>query len=397
MILKSPMRRVQLPFRFVTIQSSARTSYSSGTRTTSNPGRPLTRPVSTRSDSSRIIFSGIQPTGIPHLGNYFGALVNWVKLQDAAAPHDKLLFSVVGWHALTLPQDPKALFEARTTMIALLLASGIDHRRSIVFHQDEVQNHTELAWILSCITPIGKLKRMTTWKSRLAVSRNANDESEVDDSLLNAGLFTYPILQAADILAYRATHVPVGEDQQQHLELTRDLAETFNRTYPSPTPLFKLPELMLTPSKRILSLRDSTVKMSKSAADPNSRILLTDSYETIAKRVRSAVTDSISGITFDPVERPGTSNLLMILSACTGETPAALAERYANSNHGALKKDVVEAVEEALRKPRAEFSRLCGEKAFLEQVARDGAQKAQEQSNETLKEVRMRVGLDYQP
>ncbi|KAI0255326.1 tryptophanyl-tRNA synthetase [Lactifluus subvellereus] len=367
-------------------------------------GSSLKRNVSTKSDSPRIIFSGIQPTGIPHLGNYFGALANWVRLQDAAAPEDKLFFSIVGWHALTLPQDPKMLSEARTTMVALILASGINPRRSVVFHQDEASNHTELAWILSCLTPVGKLRRMTTWKARcfawtrLAVSRNANNESEVDDSLLNAGLFTYPILQAADILAYRqnhprATHVPVGEDQQQHLELTRDLAEIFNHTYPSPTPLFQTPELMLTPSKRILSLRDPTAKMSKSAVDPRSRILLTDSYETIVKRVRSAVTDSVSGITFDPVKRPGTSNLLTILSACTGKVPAVLADRYSASNHGALKKDVVEAVEEALRKPRTEFVRLREDKAFLAQVARDGAEKAREHSDRTMKEIRKRVGL----
>ncbi|KAI0285227.1 tryptophanyl-tRNA synthetase [Russula brevipes] len=391
------MRHVYCPsFRsLASIQSTACKGCARGLRA-SFKFRALsttTRNVASTSESPRIVFSGIQPTGIPHLGNYFGALANWVKLQSAAAPGDRLLFSIVGWHALTLPQDPKLLSEARVTMMALILASGIDPKRSIVFHQDEVQNHTELAWILSCMTPIGKLKRMTTWKTRLAVSRNANDESEVDDSLLNAGLFTYPILQAADILAYRATHVPVGEDQQQHLELTRDLADIFNRTYPNPTPLFHLPELMLTPSKRILSLRDVTAKMSKSAVDPNSRILLTDSYETIVKRIRSAVTDSISRITFDPVGRPGTSNLLTILSACTGDAPAVLAERYAESNHGALKKDVAEAVEEALRKPRAEFTRLREEKTFLAQVARDGAEKAQEHSHNTLREVRKRVGL----
>ncbi|KAI0263769.1 tryptophanyl-tRNA synthetase [Gloeopeniophorella convolvens] len=387
------MRRV-LPFRLASSYCRATPSGRSVVAcSTRSLGAYSTRNVSTNSESSRIIFSGIQPTGIPHLGNYFGALANWVYLQRTAAPEDKLLFSVVGWHALTLPQDPKALLEARTTMTALILASGIDPKRSIVFHQDEVQNHTELAWIFSCLTPIGKLKRMTTWKTRLAVSRNANDESEVDDSLLNTGLFTYPVLQAADILAYGATHVPVGEDQQQHLELTRDIADIFNRTYPNPKPLFRLPELTLTPSKRILSLRDPSVKMSKSAADPNSRVLLTDSYETIAKRVRSAVTDSVSGITYDPVGRPGTSNLITILSACTGEAPTTIAGRYAGSNHGALKKDVVEAVEEALRGPRAEFARLREDKAYLAQVARDGAEQARAHSDATLREVRRRVGL----
>ncbi|KAH9165793.1 hypothetical protein EDB89DRAFT_2007793 [Lactarius sanguifluus] len=392
------MRRVHFPFKFTAPQPCSLCASSPGSlRTVYYRGRaPLKRSVSTKPERSaaRTIFSGIQPTGIPHLGNYFGALANWVRLQDASAPEDKLFFSVVGWHALTLPQDPKALSEARATMIALILASGVDPRRSIVFHQDEVQNHTELAWILGCMTPLGKLKRMTTWKTRLAVSRNANDESEVDDSLLNAGLFTYPILQAADILAYRATHVPVGDDQQQHLELTRDICEIFNRTYPKPAPLFRLPEIILTPSKRILSLRDPTAKMSKSAVDPNSRILLTDSHDTIAKRIRAAVTDSISGITFDPVERPGTSNLLTILSACTGETPMALAGRYEGSNHGVLKKDVVDAVEETLRRPRAEFARLREDRAFLLGVARDGAEKAREYSDRTMVEVRKRVGLN---
>ncbi|KAI0046940.1 tryptophanyl-tRNA synthetase [Auriscalpium vulgare] len=341
----------------------------------------------------RVIFSGIQPTGIPHLGNYFGALANWVKLQRDAAPDDELLFSVVGWHALTLPQDPQALLAARTTMMALILAVGIDPKRSIVFHQDEVQNHTELAWILSCHTPIGKLKRMTTWKTRLAVSRNANDESEIDDSLLNAGLFTYPILQAADVLAYGTTHVPVGEDQQQHIELTRDIAETFNRAYPLPSPLLTLPKLMLTPSKRILSLRDASVKMSKSAIDPNSRIVLTDSADIIRARIRSATTDSIQGITYDPVERPGTSNLLTILAACTDEDVSTVAARYASKNHGALKADVTDAVIEAFKAPRAEFERLREETAYLQQIAEEGALKARQRSDAMLAAVRKRIGL----
>ncbi|KAI0781518.1 hypothetical protein BD413DRAFT_505955 [Trametes elegans] len=211
--------------------------------------------------SPRVVFSGIQPTGLPHLGNLLGALLNWVKLQRDAAPDDQLIYSIVGWHALTLPQDPKALSAARSDMFAVLLAVGLDPKRSIIFHQDENLHHAELAWILNCITPVGKLKRMTTWKSRLATSRNARDESEIDESLLNAGLFTYPVLQAADILAYRyvcdlqrrtgilddthsATHVPVGEDQQQHIELCRDLADGFNRTFKTKDSkkLFPLPQ-----------------------------------------------------------------------------------------------------------------------------------------------------------
>ncbi|KAG8695935.1 Tryptophan--tRNA ligase, mitochondrial, partial [Ceratobasidium sp. 394] len=208
--------------------------------------------------SPKTIFSGIQPTGIPHLGNYLGALVNWVSLQRNAAPNDRLFFSIVGLHALTLPQDPVKLRRERLDLLATLLAVGLDPRRSVIFCQDQVPQHTELAWMLNCTTPMGKLQRMTTWKSKLALARNANSADEVDESHLNLGLFAYPVLQAADILLYRATHVPVGEDQQQHLELSRDLADLFNRTHKET--VFPLPQHIITPAKRILSLRDPAQK-----------------------------------------------------------------------------------------------------------------------------------------
>ncbi|EIW85642.1 tryptophanyl-tRNA synthetase [Coniophora puteana RWD-64-598 SS2] len=343
----------------------------------------------------RIVLSGIQPTGIPHLGNYLGALSNWVKLQKDASPDDELFFSIVGWHALTLPQNPAALREARSDMLAILLAIGLDPERSIIFHQDHNQDHVELGWIFDCVTPTGKLRRMTTWKTRLAASRNAGSEDEVDESLLNAGLFTYPILQAADILAYKATHVPVGEDQQQHLELTRDIAEIFNRNFsPSPTkPIFPLPEFMNTPSKRILSLSDPTSKMSKSAPDTSSRILLTDSPFQISKKLKRAVTDSIRGITYDPVARPGTSNLLTILAACLDKDVHEVAVAYASKGHGELKSDVADAVESVFKGPRKEFERIRGEKAYLEEVARKGAERARERSGRVIKEVRQALGL----
>ncbi|CDO71913.1 hypothetical protein BN946_scf184940.g60 [Trametes cinnabarina] len=358
----------------------------------------------------RIVFSGIQPTGIPHLGNLLGALFNWVKLQREAAPEDKLIYSIVGWHALTLPQDPKALSAARSDMLAVLLAVGLDPERSIIFHQDDNLHHAELAWILNCLTPMGKLKRMTTWKvrviplhalaklltllkSRLAASRNARDDSEVDESLLNAGLFTYPVLQAADILAYRATHVPVGEDQQQHIELCRDLAEIFNRTFKAKRPLFPLPQHVVTTSCRVLSLKDPSSKMSKSSPDLNSRILLTDTPAQVHSKIRGAVTDSQMGITYDPIERPGAANLLNILAACTGEEVTAVAERYADKGHGQLKADVAEAVEELIKRPRAEFERLREEKAYLAAVAKEGAEKAQKLTEVTMREIRTRIGL----
>ncbi|KAF8061760.1 tryptophanyl-tRNA synthetase [Lyophyllum atratum] len=341
----------------------------------------------------RVIFSGIQPTGVPHLGNYLGALSNWVKLQKTAAPEDELLFSIVGWHALTLPQDPDTLAASRRDLLATLLAIGLDPKRSILFHQDHNPAHTELAWILSCITPIGKLRRMTTWKSRMAASRGANDESEVDETLLNAGLFTYPVLQAADILIYRATHVPVGEDQTQHLELCRDLAYTFNRTFAPEDPMFNLPSQLNTISRRILSLRDPTSKMSKSSPDLQSRILLTDTHAEIKSKIRVAVTDSIRGVTYDPVSRPGVSNLLTILAACTDEDVHDVARRYEGKGHGDLKPDVAEAVEELIKGPRAEFERIRHEAAFLAEVARMGAEKARERSEGTMREVRERLGL----
>ncbi|KLO19639.1 tryptophanyl-tRNA synthetase [Schizopora paradoxa] len=339
----------------------------------------------------KVVFSGIQPTGIPHLGNYLGAFQNWLKLQRDSHPDDQLIFSIVGWHALTLPQDPKALLQSRNDMLAVLLAIGLDPKRCIIFHQDENPDHPELAWILSCLTPFGKLRRMTTWKSRLAVSRNANNEAEIDESLLNTGLFTYPVLQAADILAYKATNVPVGEDQQQHLELTRDIAEGFNKAVSRE--LFPLPEYGATASKRILSLRDPTAKMSKSAADSNSRILLTDDYQTIRRKVRSAVTDSTPGVTFDPENRPGTSNLISILAGCTGEDATAVARRYSDKGHGYLKNDVVEAVEEMLKEPRSELLRLKSDQAYLKSISEQGSREARQISSRTMEEVRRLVGL----
>ncbi|KAL0947709.1 hypothetical protein HGRIS_013795 [Hohenbuehelia grisea] len=339
----------------------------------------------------RVILSGIQPTGVPHLGNYFGALSNWVKLQREASADDELLFTIVGWHALTLPQDPKVLATARTDMLAFLLAIGLSPQKSIIFHQDHNPCHTELAWILNCLTPFGKLKRMTTWKARLADSRNANDESEVDESLLNAGLFTYPILQAADILVYRATHVPVGDDQTQHLELSRDIAQIFNQTFKNR--LFPLPQQLNTPTKRILSLKDPSSKMSKSAPDTQSRILLTDTPAQIRAKIRGAVTDSIQGITYDPVARPGTANLLAILAACTNEDVTAVAERYRDKRHGDLKAGVVDAVEGVVRGPREEFERIRKEEGYLALVATEGAEKARALAEVTMRDVRKLVGL----
>ncbi|CAK5263959.1 unnamed protein product [Mycena citricolor] len=369
-------------------RKTLRRANSSAASTSPNhsPDAPPRRP--------RVVFSGIQPTGTPHLGNYLGALSNWVKLQNDN-PHDTLLFSVVGWHALTLPQNPKDLVRSRREMLAALLAVGIDPKRSILFHQDSNAMHTELAWILGCLTPTGKLRRMTSWKTRLAQSRNANDESEVDESLLNAGLLTYPVLQAADILLYKATHVPVGDDQRQHLELSRDIAQTFNRTFKDKTSMFPLPTPLITPAKRVLSLRDPSAKMSKSDPAPASRILLTDTRDQIASKIRSAVTDSITtGATYDPEGRPGTSNLISILAACKDVEVEEMVRQCQGWGPQQLKSAVTEAIEELFVGPRAEFERLCADPGYVDQVAQEGAVKAREISSRTMEEVRKRIGLN---
>ncbi|KAL0067351.1 Tryptophan--tRNA ligase, mitochondrial [Marasmius tenuissimus] len=239
---------------------------------------------------------------------------------------------------------------------------------------------------------MGKLRRMTTWKSRLATSKNLQDDSDVDETNLNA---RPPDRRPETFLnlLYRATHVPVGEDQTQHLELTRDLADQFNRTFKASQRMFPLPTQLSTPSKRILSLRDPTSKMSKSAPDAASRILLTDSPNEIASKIRVAVTDSIPGITYDPVNRPGTANLLTILAAARGEDVHETVKAYESQNHGALKRDITEVIQEMLRKPREEFQRLKIENGYLEEIAREGKEKAIEKAEQTMQEVRKRVGL----
>ncbi|TRM69722.1 hypothetical protein BD626DRAFT_17042 [Schizophyllum amplum] len=353
-----------------------------------------TRNTTPEARRPRRILSGIQPTGIPHLGNYLGALSNWVKLQRDALPEDELIYTVVGWHALTLPQKPKELFKSRQDMMAVLLAVGLDPKRSIIFHQDHNPSHTELAWIFNCMTSLGQLRRMTTWKSKLATARNTKNESDIDESLLNAGLLTYPVLQAADILIYRATHVPVGDDQTQHIELCRDLADLFNRRFKGKGSMFSLPQIIKTQTKRILSLRDPSAKMSKSAPDLNSRILLTDTAPQIQAKIRSSVTDGLGELTYDPEARPGTANLLTILGAITGQEDLhALAATYSGKGHAELKTDTADAIEELLRGPRAEFERLRVETAYLNEVAEDGARRSKEKTDVTMKEVKARIGL----
>ncbi|KDN52846.1 tryptophanyl-tRNA synthetase [Tilletiaria anomala UBC 951] len=391
--------------------SSLRTFRSS--RKAPNAGISWSEALSKDQDIGKVIFSGIQPTGVPHLGNYLGALMNWVDMQNAAAPEDTLLFSSVGFHALTMPQDPNVLRRDRRDMLAALLAIGMDPKRCTIFQQENVPQHAELAWIFNCITSIGKLRRITTWKSKVAIARHAqNAASEADASTsegeLNLGLFAYPVLQAADILLYKATHVPVGEDQVQHLELSRDIAHVFNRTHG--TNLFPSPQHIITPTKRVLSLRDPSQKMSKSSPDPNSRILLTDTPQQVRKKLQRAVTDDERVLSYDPDARPGVSNLLGILAALRVRSnfaqgrntpalsPGDIADELNKAKGGAagagtLKAEATDAIVEALQPIQAELQRLEKEDGYLDTLAREGAKKAAEIAEHTMCQVRQCTGL----
>ncbi|GAA5907966.1 hypothetical protein JCM5296_000773 [Sporobolomyces johnsonii] len=382
----------------------------------------LPRPRATRSYSTapppaaeprrrpRVVFSGIQPTGVPHIGNHLGALSQWQRLvkEAAAQPEherDSLFFSVVGLHALTVPQNPTQLRQERRDMLAVLLALGLDDPKggAVIFHQDQVPEHAELAWYLNCVTPVNRLMRMTSWKSKLVTLRNANSEDEVDDSLLQLGLLAYPVLQAADILLYKTTHVPVGHDQIQHLELCRDLAQVFNHAYPGRRKdgkgkgkgVFRIPDVMMTTHPRIQSLRNPLQKMSKSAPLASSKIFLTDTPDQIHAKIKSAVTDSIPGVTWDPSARPGVATLLQIYAGYSGEDVEAIARRFSGSRGiMELKGSLSEVVSEGLRAFREEYARIRTEAGWLEQKEREGAQRAREAAQRTMKEVREVVGTD---
>ncbi|GAA6026848.1 hypothetical protein JCM8097_005904 [Rhodosporidiobolus ruineniae] len=359
----------------------------------------------------RTVFSGIQPTGVPHIGNHLGALKQWQRLVKEAAAQppeqrDSLFFSVVGLHALTVPQNPAQLRQERRDMFAVLLALGLDDPQggAVVFHQDMVPEHAELAWYLNTITSVKHLMRMTTWKSKLATLRNANSEDEVDDSMLQLGLLAYPVLQAADILLYKTSHVPVGHDQAQHLELCRDLAQDFNRAYPGRRKdgkgkgkgVFRLPEVMLTTHPRIQSLRNPLAKMSKSDPHPASKLFLTDSPSEISKKIKSAVTDSTPGVTWDPSNRPGIATLLQIYAGYTDEPVEAIAGRYNSGGKGIVefKADLAEVVTEGLKTFRDEFARLRTEEGYLRERELEGARRARDAAQATMKEVRAAVGIE---
>ena len=326
------------------------------------------------------VFSGIQPTGNLHLGNYLGAIRNWVAMQDGY----ECIYCIVDLHAITLPQAPAALAVNTREMCAALLAAGIDPARSILFNQSQVRVHAELAWVLECTARVGWLNRMTQFK----------DKSGKDREGASVGLYVYPVLQAADILAYRATHVPIGDDQKQHLELARDIAAKFNTDYG--VELFPLPEPVIgAAAARVMSLRDGTAKMSKSDASDASRINLTDDADTIAAKVRRAKSDAdalpseAAGLT----DRPEARNLVGIYAALAGTGVDAVLHDFGGQGFGTFKPALAELMVATLAPLNAEFVRLRADPGHLDGVLRDGAKRARAIAEPVLAQVYQTVGF----
>jgi len=325
------------------------------------------------------VFSGIQPTADSfHLGNYLGALRQWVALQDT---HDAV-YCVVDLHAITLPQDPALLRRRTRTAAAQLFAGGLDPDRCIVFVQSHVPEHAELAWVLGCITGFGEASRMIQFKDKAA--RAGADQTSV-------GLFTYPVLQAADILLYRTDQVPVGEDQRQHLELTRDLAQRFNHRFGT---TFVVPgPYILADVAKITDLVEPTAKMSKSSSSPQGIVDLLDESAAIRRKITRAVTDAGSEIRADEEAKPGVTNLLRIYSALSGESIASLEARYAGAGYGTFKKELAEVVVDAIAPVRERTEKMLADEAELDRLLMAGATRARAIASQTMAAVRDRVGF----
>ncbi|MGW0080504.1 tryptophan--tRNA ligase [Streptomyces sp. NPDC003393] len=325
------------------------------------------------------VLSGIQPTaGSFHLGNYLGAVRQWVALQET---HDAF-YMVVDLHAITVPQDPAELRANTRLAAAQLLAAGLDPERCTLFVQSHVPEHAQLAWVMNCLTGFGEASRMTQFKDKSA--RHGAERTSV-------GLFTYPVLQVADILLYQANEVPVGEDQRQHIELTRDLAERFNGRFGE---TFTVPSAyILKETAKIYDLQEPTIKMSKSASTPKGLVNLLDEPKATAKKVRSAVTDTDTVVRFDPETKPGVSNLLTIYSTLTGTSVAALEEKYAGKGYGALKTDLAEVVVDFVTPFKEQTQQYLDDPETLDSILAKGAEKARTVAAETLSRAYDRVGF----
>ena len=321
------------------------------------------------------IYSGIQPSGTPTLGNYIGAMRNWKLLEDA---YD-CIYSVVDLHAITVRQEPALLRRQSQELTALLLAIGLDPQKNIIYLQSHVPAHAELAWLLNCYTYMGELSRMTQFK----------DKSQKHADNVNAGLFTYPVLMAADILLYQTDLVPVGADQKQHIEICRDIAQRFNGLYGD---VFTIPEGFIPKTgARVMSLQEPTRKMSKSDPD-ECFISMLDGPDVVRRKVKRAVTDSDAQIRFDPESKPGVSNLLTILSALSGRKVEEIAREMEGKGYGELKQTAADAIIATLEPIQAEYGRIVKDKAYLESVMKDGAERAGRIASRTLQKVMKKIG-----
>ena len=336
------------------------------------------------------VFSGMQPTGNLHLGNYLGAMVRWVEMQKS----HECIYCVVDMHAITVWQDPKELTDQIRSVTAAYIASGLDPKRSILFNQSQVPEHAELAWVCNCVARLGWLNRMTQFKEKAGKDReNAS-----------VGLYAYPTLMAADILAYRATHVPVGEDQKQHLELARDIAQKFNNDFAGPIrdagfddgTFFPLPEpVIMGPATRVMSLRDGTKKMSKSDASDLSRINMTDDADSIAKKIQKAKTDPLPlpGDAAELEKRPEADNLVGIFAALSNKTKAEVVAQFGGQQFSAFKKALVELAVSRIGPVNAEMTRLLADPAEIDRILADGAKRARAIAGPIMDKVKDIVGF----
>jgi tryptophanyl-tRNA synthetase len=329
--------------------------------------------------SRQRVLSGVQPTGNLHLGNYFGAIRNWVEIQSQ---YDNY-FCVVDLHAITVPHNPATLAQDTYAIASLYLACGIDLQYSNIFVQSHVSAHSELTWLLNCITPMNWLTDMIQFKEK-AIKQGEN---------VGVGLLDYPVLMAADILLYQADKVPVGEDQKQHLELTRDIADRFNHQFGKGKKILKSPNpLIRKDGARIMSLTDGTRKMSKSDPAEGSRINILDSPEEITKKIKRCKTDQVRGLTFDDPERPECQNLLTIYMLLSGKTKEEVGAECVDMGWGDFKKLLTETTINALKPIQNKYAEVMAEKGYLETVLREGRQKAEAVANQTLKDVKIAMG-----
>lgn len=329
-----------------------------------------------QNEQKKVIFSGIQPSGQLTLGNYLGALKNWVKLQDE---YD-CFYCIVDMHAITVKQEPKDLRQRTLEVLSIYIAAGIDPEKNTIFIQSHVPQHAEGAWLLNCSTYMGELSRMTQFK----------DKSQRYGQNIAVGLFDYPVLMAADILIYQTDLVPVGSDQKQHLELTRDIAARFNNTY---SPTFKVPDPYIAKvGAKIMDLQEPNKKMSKSAENPNSYILIMDPPDVIRKKISRAVTDSIGVVNYTD-DQPGIKNLIDIMSTIKRITPEEIVKNYEGLGYAEFKKDVAETIVEELTPVQNRVKELVSDKKYLESVYKAGAEKASYIANKTLRKMKKKIGF----